>query len=414
MVRAIIFFGLWLAFLTGCTSPEPVAEGAPADNEAAGLVVTATAVAPTPHIEETAVAPPPPPTTKTITPETTPTTAVAFTPTPTPTLEIRVYPLRTHQTLWFAHGDAVWRSDVHGVEVDRLTGDGFMDPEDPGFETFVLPGLQLSPDGRWLVNRHHKRGLILVDLATRQERLLRVWARAVAWSPDSRFLAYAPGDGAPGRPPDCAVCLYDLAQDDHINLVPRASTEGDGVNQVWTMTWSPNGDRLAYGCCFTPREPYDGVSDGRLEIITIASGLREAVGPIGASVGGGVEYICWTAPGEVITSWGNWELCSDPAQTAPTLSVDNLLADWSALYDEENRWTATRLHVTDQTTGQLVWEQVFAGWTTLQLAWSPDGRYLFFDDGSPHSPIWRATADGLTVNEVLPEGYLLGVVDQWE
>ena len=290
-----------------------------------------------------------------------------------------------------------------------------MNPESPGFDAFVLPGLQLSPDGRWLVNRHHERGLLLIDLVTGQERRLPVWARVIAWSPDSRFLAYAPGEGAPGRAlEECAVCLYDLAQDDHISLVPHAAAHDDGVNDVWTMSWSPDGERLAYGCCFTPREPYEGVSDGRVVIVAIASGERGMAGPISASVGGGVEYICWTETDEIITSWGNQEICADPARTDTVLSVDNLLAGWSAVYDEDNRWTGSRLHVTNQATGQLLWELFFEGWTSLQLAWSLDGRYLFFGDSFLNTPIWRVTADGENLIEFVAEGYLLGVVGEWE
>ncbi len=50
----------------------------------------------------------------------------------------------------------------------------------------------------------------------------------------------------------------------------------------------------------------------------------------------------------------------------------------------------------------------------LWLAWSPDGRYLFFDDSAPDSPIWRVTADGDNLTEIVSDGYLLGVVRGWE
>jgi Tol biopolymer transport system component len=337
------------------------------------------------------------------------------TPKPPPTPEVAVRDLRSGQTVWFAQGNAVWRSDVHGVELDRLAGNGFMNPESPGFDAFVLPGLQLSPEGRWLVNRHHELGLRLVDLLTGQQRLLRVWARTTAWSPDSRYLAYGVAEGAPGRDPECAVCLYDPVQDEHITLVPHAAAHEDGAKDIWTMSWSPDGDRLAYGCCFDPREPYEGVSDGRIEIVTIATGEREQAGPIGASVGGGVAYICWTDAGGVMTSWENHELCADPARATAALSVDNLLASWSGVHNEENQWMATRLYVTNQATGELLWERLFDGRASLKLAWSPDGRYLFFSDNNMNNtPIWRVTADGENLTELVSEGYLLGVVERWE
>jgi len=255
---------------------------------------------------------------------------------------------------------------------------------------------------------------MLVDLVTGQERLLRISARVIAWSPDSRYLAYGIADGASGPVRECAVCLYDPLQDEHIVLASRNAENDDGVNQVWTMSWSPDGERLAYGCCFAPREPYEGVSDGRIEIVTITTGEREQAGPLSASVGGGVEYICWTETDEIITSWGNQEICADPARTVTALSVDNLLAGWAAVYDEDNRWTGSRLYVTNQATGQLLWERFFDGWTSLKLAWSPDGRYLFFSDSFPNAPIWRVTADGENLIEIIAEGYLLGVVRAWE
>jgi Tol biopolymer transport system component len=104
-----------------------------------------------------------------------------------------------------------------------------------------------------------------------------------------------------------------------------------------------------------------------------------------------------------------------PGAGAAALSVDNLLADWSGVLNEENQWTATRLYVTNQATGQLLWERLFDGRLSLKLAWSPDGRYLFFSDNlMNNSPIWRVTADGENLTEIVAEGYLLGVVEKWE
>ncbi|MFZ1400031.1 MAG: hypothetical protein WAS33_24205, partial [Candidatus Promineifilaceae bacterium] len=52
--------------------------------------------------------------------------------------------------------------------------------------------------------------------------------------------------------------------------------------------------------------------------------------------------------------------------------------------------------------------------TALRLGWSPDGRYLFFDDGRPNSPIWQLTADNSELRQISPDGILLGIVNRWE
>jgi WD40 repeat protein len=412
MSKTIIFLGLWLALLIGCASP--------AGNESGG---TATAVPPTAtrHTGETVVLTPtasPLPTTATATvivtavdPTATATSTPTIAPTPVPTLEALeaiTHPLRSHQTVWFAQGEALWRSDVHGVELDQLTSDEFLDWLDaPEFGLHTTP---ISPDGRWIA--HPRNGLRLVDIGTRQERAFPLTVSALAWSPDSRWLAYAPADDPTRRLPDCSLCLYDLATDTHLTLIPRTDLE---TGSIRTLVWSPDGAKLAYGCCFTPREPYEGVSDGRIETVTITNGQRQPVGATAASVGGGFEPLCWTPEKTVTTTVERVYVCS-PSHTEmlTDISGDNLLAQWETVTGDDGGWEATRLFVTERVNHQLVWEQRIEGDSPLRLAWSPDGRYLFFDDSSPNSPIWRVTADGDNLTEIVPDGYLLGVVHRWE
>ncbi len=397
MYKAIVLLGFLLVFLFGCAVYQPAAGPTPVHSEPI-TVDRATTVPPTPTAS-------PSPTTATAVPATRAST-------PIPTLEAITHPLHTGQTVWFAQGEALWRSDVHGIELDQLTSDDFLGwlnaPE------FGLHTTLLSPDGRWIAHpRHRAGGLRLVDLGTRQERIIPITVSALAWSPDSRWLAFAPADDPTRRSPECGLCLYDLAADTHLTLIPR--TDDLEVGSIRILVWSPDGAKLAYGCCFTPREPYEGISDGRIETVAIADGQRQSVGATTSSVGGGFERLCWSPEGIVTTTVDLAYTCS-PSHTdmLAAISGDNLLAQWEAITGDDGDWEATRLFVTQRVDDQLIWERQIEGNTPLRLAWSPDNRYLFFDDSWSDSPIWRLTAEGDNLTEIVPDGYLLGIVRRWE
>ncbi len=344
-----------------------------------------------------------------------PTEPATATPVPTPTavltLPTIIQPLRSHQMIWFVQNDKLWRSDIHGVALDQLGSDDFLGWGEA--DGFGLASLRLSPDGRWLANpAHQDNKLHILDIGTREERILPVSVTALAWSPDSRTLAYTPARTFPASPkPDCTLCLYDLASDTHTSLIPNSDPAFESISN---LVWSADGSKLAYGCCFVPREPYAGISDGRIETIHVAAGQRSEAGPLIASVGGGVEQFCWRDERIVTTDTALGDRCAaTPTDWFNRISRDNLLADWEAV-PSSNEWTATRLYVTNRVTGEVAWERTLETTKALRLGWSPDGRYLFFDDGSTDSPIWRLSADNSELHPISPDGILLGVVNRWE
>ena len=71
---------------------------------------------------------------------------------------------------------------------------------------------------------------------------------------------------------------------------------------------------------------------------------------------------------------------------------------------------------------RLVIEEVATGEThqrdlatdLFPVGWSPDGQYLFLDDGRGDSPIWRLPAGGRgDLEAIIDDGYLLAIVDAW-
>ncbi|MCB0000040.1 MAG: hypothetical protein KDE56_29955, partial [Anaerolineales bacterium] len=389
---------------TACTEPAPLAPKRTADP-----AQTSNPTAVPPQMTATA--------TVTAVPTTapSPTQTAPATPTPTPTavppLPAITQPLRSHQMIWFVRDGKLWRSDVHGVLLDQLGSDDFLSWGDA--EGFGIASLRLSPDGRWLANPiHQENKLHILDLGTRQEYVLPVTVRALAWAPDSRTLAYAPIRTYPtSSPPDCALCLYDLATGTHASLIPSSDPSFESIR---SLVWSADGLKLAYGCCFVPREADEGMIYGRIETIHIATGQRSEEGPITASVGSGVEQICWDRGGKITTEATPARQCAaTPSDWFNQISRDNLLAAWEPM-PSSDEWTETRLYVTSRVTGELIWERSLETTMALRLGWSPDGRYLFFDDGSPNSPIWRLTADGSELRQISPVGILLGVVNRWE
>lgn len=400
---------IFLLLVLGCAAcdqiePQLSTPAASATDTASPTAVSTNAVE---AISVTATAVP----TSTLSPPETATAAPTATPTTIAALPPITQPVRSHQVIWLMRDGKLWRSDVHGVVIDQLGSDDFLGFGDA--DGLGLASLRLSPDGRWLVNpANQDNKLHILDVGTGQERALPVSVTALAWSPDSRTLAYAPARTYPtSAKPDCALCLYDLATGTHTSLIPNSDA---AFESIYELVWSPSSQKLAYGCCFVPREPYEGISDGRLETIQVATGQRSDEGPLIVSVGGGVARFCWRGERIVTTD----AVLADHCAATPTdwfnrISRDSLQAGWEAVPDSSD-WTATRLYVTNQVTGELVWEHMLETTHALRLGWSPDGGYLFFDDGSSNSPIWRLTADNSELRQISPDGILLGVVNRWE
>ena len=329
------------------------------------------------------------------------------TPTAIPALPVITQPLRSDPMIRFVRDGKLWRADVQGVALTKLGSDDFLSWGEA--EGFGIASLRLSPDGRWLANPvHQDNKLHILDLGTGQERVLPVSSTELAWSPDSRTLAYAPVRNFPTSPsPNCTLCLYDLASDTYTSLIPNSDPSLESIHH---LIWSADGLQLAYACCFVPREPYEGISDGRIETIHLGTGEHSEAGPLTSSVGGGVARFCWRDGQIVTTDFVDGDRCAaSPGDWLNPISQDNLLAAWEAVPDSSN-WTTTRLSVTNRATGELVWERMLETTSPIRLGWSPDGRYLFFNDGST-APIWRLTADNSELRQIAPADLLLGIVD---
>ena len=118
---------------------------------------------------------------------------------------------------------------VTGVGPQKyLTGDG---------EILRFQG-HPSPDGRWIAYTDQNRDLWLLELASREQRVIsssREGARHIAWSPDSRRIAFAQDAGNSFS----QIQLYSLA-DGSLTAVTS-----NRVNS-WSPAWDPAGDWLQH------------------------------------------------------------------------------------------------------------------------------------------------------------------------
>lgn len=390
------FLILSFIFLSACTA-EPV----PVDvTRKVGTAVatpthtlsppTAIPNEPSPTMTATAV---PPTSLPTVTP------SPALTPTPIPP-PAPIYPLQTDQVLLFARDNELWRSDVHGVRMEQLTTANFLgwNPEEPDYRD-RRP--HISPNGRYIAQLSSHNTTRVLDLATGNEITLP-GAWEVAWSPDSHTLAYASN----------GIKIVDVVTGIRQEL---ASLPGNG--RVYNMVWSPDGTKLSYDCCFTSREPYDGFYDGEIRVIDLTTGSNGMVAATQSGIASSAPDFCWAENGQITMDIANWmPVCSlnFPFDTWPKLSKDNLEAQWNAHMTADGTWLNTRLTVTNRATDQPAWGHTFDVQSMPVLDWSPDGRYLFFDDQSADSPIWRLSADGEEVVEIIPAAQFIGIVPRWE
>jgi hypothetical protein len=151
-------------------------------------------------------------------------------------------------------------------------------------------------------------------------------------------------------------------------------------------------------------------------VVTVATGELETVGETTGGIAGRPNDFCWEDG--VVTTEVEWWMgyCSRIHYIEPlaVISKDSLQAQWEATFADDGVWESTRIFVTSRVSDELVWEQILPLQSFVVIGWSPDGRYLFVDDQSADSPIWRISADGQETVTLLPGSTLLGVVPQWE
>lgn len=335
--------------------------------------------------------------------------APTSTPIPTPTataVPIDLSRINSGAVVLFARDDDLWRTDLDGHEVDRLSEGGLLNwgwdrEDDFWWMNATLRPPYVSPDGRWIAFASTGKKLVLDVAAPGMTRLIvGSGDGSMAWSPDSRFLAYGPH----------SLYVYDPEADQANKLL---TGYGGGIHNI---SWSPDGQSIAFVCCFKP--PADQSSGdpyiGEIQRVEVATGQVETVGEATSSIGGGPSHFCWTAENQVITSTGQAVRCSSDAVLHYISPDGTQIAYLSSVSSEDTDFNL--LIVQQIATREIVWQQGVASIRPNVVFWSPDGQYLLLDDSlQKHSPIWRTKADGSGELEVVVEdGFLLNVISAWQ
>lgn len=328
-------------------------------------------------------------------------------PTPTATaVPIDLSRISSGAVVLFARDDDLWRTDLDGHEIDRLSEGGLLNwgwdrEDDFWWMNATLRPPYVSPDGRWIAFASTGKKLVLDVAAPGMARLIVGSGDGpMAWSPDSRFLAYGPH----------SLYVYDPEADQANKLL---TGYGGGIHNI---SWSPDGRSIGFVCCFKP--PADQSSGdpsiGEIQRVEVATGQVETVGEATSTVGGGPSHFCWTAENQVITSTGQAVRCSSDAVLHYVSPDGTQIAYLSSVSSED---TDFNLLIVQQTaTGEIAWQQDVASIRPNVVFWSPDGQYLLLDDSlQKHSPIWRTKADGSGELEIVVEdGFLLNVIPAWQ
>ncbi len=316
--------------------------------------------------------------------------------------------------LLLARDDDLYRADAQGRVVERLTeggalGWGMAAGGDWWIKAKSLPPA-VSPDGHRIALSPDGRRVTLVAVGDPKSlEPLAPGSSIFAWSPDSRLLAYvAREDGAAVD----QLMIYDTYK------ATAAPLMAEGAPEITSLAWSPDGFRVAFGCCFedgdsAAGEP--GTAGGRLRVAYLG-GQVSTVGALWRSVAGGTQTFCWTEDRQVKPiegAAGATGHCSSPPDR-------NVSPDGQRRFDV---FIPPQPDPAVETVYQLVVEGPASGETWRRdlpaglwpIAWAPDGDYLLLDDTLSHSPIWRLRADGTgDLEVVIADGYLLDVVAVWQ
>ena len=332
-----------------------------------------------------------------------PTLTLTHAPTPTATaVPIDLLRINSGAVVLFARDDDLWRTDLHGHDIDRLSTEGLLNwgwdhEDDFWWMNAILRPPYVSPDGRWIAFiSTGKKVLLDVNAPGTARLILGSGDGPMAWSPDSHFLAFGLH----------SLYVYDIEANQVNTLL---TGYGEGVHNI---SWSPDGQSLAFVCCFKPppNQSSGDPSIGEIQRVEIATGQVETVGEATLTIGGGPSHFCWTADNQVIASTEQGVRCSSDAVSHNT-SPDGTQIAYLAL-EKPGDMDMGLLIVQQIATGEIVWQKEVASIRPNVVFWSPDGQYLLLDDSmQKHSPIWRTKADGLGELElVVEDGFLLKVI----
>jgi dipeptidyl aminopeptidase/acylaminoacyl peptidase len=317
------------------------------------------------------------------------------------------------RVVFFARDDDLWRTDLNGAVVERLTEGGILNWQSGSSDSLQLAAAyrpaQVSPNGQWIALSKTGLDIILIDVSThKQIKLSGPGSPFVAWSPDSQSLAYV----SESNTDSSDLYRYDIQLGRLDHLVSLAKGEGNTTRYV---VWSPDGQFIAFACCFEPvqSDVYTGEFIGKIQQIDVATHQVETAGEIKSSVAS-LARLCWTADGRVST--GHGVRCTYQSLLPYAQSPDGTqLASLSPLSPDDAGWIGSSLLTISQVaTGQILWRRDVRVANAKVVLWSLDSRYLLLDDAQAHSPIWRITADGTSeFEEIVKDGFLLGQVPQW-
>lgn len=314
------------------------------------------------------------------------------------------------QALLFAYADDLYRADPDGGHVERLTtggllGWGMAASGDAWWVNALALAPRVSPDGRRVAFSPDGEAVVVIDAQNPAAAPLTLPGSAVfAWSPDSGRLAVA---GHAGDEQRAQLVVYDLATSAATLLL------GELVFDIAAIAWSPDGQRVAFGCCFADDTGANGeyldASTGRVYIADLDSSAVTGAGELGRSPGGGVEPLCWTADGRLAGDEGEQAdaaHCSTPPD--PSISPDGR---WRFTVSSPSQPSADALIVEELSTG-ATWQRKLEG-ELWPVAWSPDGQYILLDDSGLNTPIWRIAASGEgEIEVIIDDGRLLPITIQ--
>lgn len=327
--------------------------------------------------------------------------------TPEATKPVPKTPVISNNTvILFVRANDVWLTDLQGENVEQLTTNETLDWQmGEGHEWRLIAQdapPTLSPNGEWVALSPAGREILLINLKQdTQIEVPRPGAGLSVWSPDSRYIAYAPNYEQ--------LYIYDVKEERALSLLK------DKMTSIFNIVWSPDGQHIAFGCCYLETESEDGVYTRQVKTVDITTGMVETVGEMRTSVGGGTWPLCWTNEGEVVQADAENRYtghhCSYTPRTSVAISPDGELRAYlqPAPPDDSDGNGASLLTIENTRSGALLWERKLDE-TIAPVAWSPDGQYLLLDDTQSDSPIWRLKADNSLAPEIIvSNGYLLSV-----
>ena len=255
-----------------------------------------------------------------------------------------------------------------------------------------------SPDSKTLANAPGGPGVALWDVATWQRRaVLQGHSRGVwggAFSPDGKTLASGDMDGM--------IYLWDLP-----TRQQRAVLEGHPSKSVWSLAFSPD------GTCLVSAGGNEGASYGEAVLWDAASGEKRALLP------GGAAWAAFSADGKTLATGllGGSVALWDPRTGRRKAELSGHVKFHRAMaFSPDGKALATCNDEGSVTIWDLARGQERATLRSrhlvYMLAFSPDGRTLATGDENGEVEFWRAADEREVTAQVQDFDHLRGLADE--